>query len=169
MSKASPVFKAMLAPHLQEGTQLQAQGSVEILLPDDDPDWMLMICRIAHHATSNVPGHMRHVNHILRASELCDKYDLSRLLKPRIQCWISWKIRILTWSRPAHLKATEREQLLVAAYRCRHSAMFSLVGRDIIINDGDANVKRERSAWSLEISIHATTVLGMLESDSPTN
>ncbi|GIZ45836.1 hypothetical protein CKM354_000898700 [Cercospora kikuchii] len=51
LSKASPVFQAMLGPNFREGQQLRSNGNtepVEIPLPDDDPKAMTLMCRLLH-------------------------------------------------------------------------------------------------------------------------
>ena len=61
---ASPVFKALLQTGFIEGDQLRANGSLELTLPDDDPDAMLVLLNIIH-------GYFRNVPHSFNLGQLC--------------------------------------------------------------------------------------------------
>ncbi|EFR04839.1 hypothetical protein MGYG_07842 [Nannizzia gypsea CBS 118893] len=72
---ASPVFRAMLEHRFGESQALRAVGSVEIPLPDDDPDAFLIVLNIIH-------GHLRQVplqvdlQMLTQLAILVDKYEL---------------------------------------------------------------------------------------------
>lgn len=75
VSNASPVFKSMLAPRFSEGVQLQAHGSIEISLVDDDAKALKTTCQIVHHDNDALARYIPSVGELLRLSGLCDTYD----------------------------------------------------------------------------------------------
>lgn len=48
LSYRSTVFKKMLSPNFKEGHQLAALSRVQIPLPDDDVDLLIIMCKILH-------------------------------------------------------------------------------------------------------------------------
>lgn len=77
----------MLGPHFSEGTTLASSASVEIPLPDDDPDAMEVICNVLHMRNDKVPTEFAAPDVILLAA-LCDKYDLCVALSPAMSLWL---------------------------------------------------------------------------------
>jgi hypothetical protein len=56
MILASPCFRSMLdSDSFSEGSTLRSEGSVEIPFPEDNPDAFLIILRIIHGMTRQVP------------------------------------------------------------------------------------------------------------------
>ncbi|KAK2873447.1 hypothetical protein FQN49_002370 [Arthroderma sp. PD_2] len=94
---ASPVFRVMLQHKFNESNVLRVTGSVEIPLPDDDPDAFLIILNIIH-------GHLRQVPlevdlHMLtQLAILVDKYELHE----RIEMFASFWFRNLKPTIPEH-------------------------------------------------------------------
>ena len=54
LSRSSRVFKAMLSTKSREGTQLQANGAIEISLLEDSAAAMSMVCNLLHLQFDNV-------------------------------------------------------------------------------------------------------------------
>lgn len=84
---ASPVFRAMLGPHFSEGSTLASSESVEIPLPDDDPDAMEVICYVLHMRNDDAPSELAGGDLIYLAG-LCDKYDLFVAMRPAMNLWL---------------------------------------------------------------------------------
>lgn len=79
---SSSVFRAMLRPRnsthaMSEASTLQATGRVEIPLPEDDLDAMLIILRIIHHRYAEVSRHISR-SVLAQVAILVDKYDLRK-------------------------------------------------------------------------------------------
>ncbi|KAK2805673.1 hypothetical protein FQN51_009176 [Onygenales sp. PD_10] len=72
---ASSVFRAMLQRRFNESNVLQRTGSVEIPLPDDDPDAFLILLNIIHGHMRKVPAQLD-IQTFTQVAVLVDKYDL---------------------------------------------------------------------------------------------
>lgn len=135
MSKASPVFKAMLSPHFAEGTKLRTTGSIELNLNEDDPVSMLIICRIAHLQNRFVPNSMS-VSQLLDISEVCDKYDFREMLRTQAIQWITSALEELDDNEGRDVRG-KREDLLMAAYGFGSATMFARCGEELITKEAD--------------------------------
>jgi BTB/POZ domain-containing protein len=79
----SPVFKAMLTGGFREASK----DASEIYLPDDDPDALLFLLRIAHVRFSDLPKRMS-LKELYRLAIACDKYDTIRAARPFIEKYV---------------------------------------------------------------------------------
>lgn len=151
----------MLSPHFLEGSQLQNAGVVEIELQEDDADWMINVCRIAHNQTDKVVLYIYNFDGFLSVSGLCDKYDLRKLMKSWAKCWMTDMIYKNYYGR--YVLPSDREKLLVAAYRFRHAEMFILVGNRMITQSNEQSGKPDHNTWSPDLGINTAAILGELE------
>ncbi|KAK5118116.1 hypothetical protein LTR62_004163 [Meristemomyces frigidus] len=88
LTRASPVFKAMLAPKFKGGAALATNASVEIPLPDDDPRLLLVLCKVIHLSYGDdMPATMPEKD-ILAMAQLCDKYACTPVLRPFFHAWV---------------------------------------------------------------------------------
>ena len=178
LSMASPVFKSLLSPRFKEGTQLQS-GSVEIPLPDDDSDSLIIIGHILHFQIDKVPFKLS-TQDLLQVARVADKYDLANVLKPMAHCWIppllpempsTFVLSNVPWD------SARRQDLLLAAYSFGHVEIFENIGRDIVLqNDGTEMAKekleyvpdelaelfRKWSSVTISLDVCAHSPLGML-------
>ncbi|KAK5718669.1 hypothetical protein LTR15_008402 [Elasticomyces elasticus] len=87
MSLASPVFRVLLAPKFREGVTLAAATTVDIPLPDN-PDDMLVLCNVFHMRHDKVQP-LLSANQLLRCAQLCDKYDCVMAMRPSFEVWVN--------------------------------------------------------------------------------
>lgn len=73
----SPVFKAMLTGGFREAVATNSQ----IPLPDDDPDALLLLLRIAHLKFKDLP-HTLSFRALYKLAVVCDKYDAAGAVRP---------------------------------------------------------------------------------------
>ena len=85
---ASTVFKALLNGSFREGFQLRASGHVEVPLPDDYPDGLLVILYILHCRFDVMPKKIT-PNILMQVVLLADKYDVVKILTPFAQTWLA--------------------------------------------------------------------------------
>ncbi|KAK4690999.1 hypothetical protein P7C71_g5912, partial [Lecanoromycetidae sp. Uapishka_2] len=90
LSRASPVFAAMLGPRFAEGRALQYLAPAEfssIPLPEDDVDAMIRLCR-AFHFKLSINEELVTFDFCLKLASLCDKYDASIALGSWSEVWM---------------------------------------------------------------------------------
>jgi hypothetical protein len=87
LAHASPVFKALLGPHFREGNTFAASSSVEIPLPDDDPDVMEAICLVLHMRNEDVSSYTTK-NELITLVNHCDKYNILAAMRPVLNLWL---------------------------------------------------------------------------------
>ncbi|KAL2071709.1 hypothetical protein VTL71DRAFT_12944 [Oculimacula yallundae] len=92
MSLGSPTFASMLGPDYKEGRDLQAQGSVIIPLPDDDPDTLIILLNIIHGKTRLVPREVD-IDLLARLAALVDYYNFHEIVELWSDFWID-KIKL---------------------------------------------------------------------------
>ncbi|KAK1822421.1 hypothetical protein LTR12_003180 [Friedmanniomyces endolithicus] len=83
MSYGSPVFKTLLGPKFMEGTALATSSTVEIPLPEDNPEHMSVLCNIFHMRNDRIvqlglPFLANFVN-------TCDKYACALAVQPTVE------------------------------------------------------------------------------------
>ncbi|CAI6092831.1 unnamed protein product [Clonostachys chloroleuca] len=90
LSIASPVFKAMFCGEFSEGARLAARHEpsppFQLPLPDDDGDAMLLLCKLLHFATDDVPD-LPGLDLLAKLAEVCDKYQCTSVLRHCGNCW----------------------------------------------------------------------------------
>lgn len=86
LSRASPVFKAMLYGCFGEANRPPQQESWVVLLPEDDPKAAELMLSIVHSRFENLPANlaMTWLRDILVFS---DKYDMTKAIRPWAQTW----------------------------------------------------------------------------------
>ena len=72
MTVISKVFQALLGHHFSEG-QIQHDDQNPLLLPDDDPKAMSLMCKLAHHKIMQLSDIQ--ANDLESLVVVCDKYD----------------------------------------------------------------------------------------------
>lgn len=72
---ASSVFKSMLQGHFVEGQTLRSTGSLDLPLPDDDPDAFTILLNVIHGRSSDVPQKVG-LSLMIEIAILVDKYQL---------------------------------------------------------------------------------------------
>lgn len=123
LSRASPVFKALLSPRFSEGAELSSRGKAEVALPEDDSGALEIVCLVLHHRNEEkVFGISLDV--LGTIAWLADKYDLFDALHPASYVWVSQLERLKN--------IDNRQTLLMAAYLFRHSQIFEDIGKDIV-------------------------------------
>jgi hypothetical protein len=87
LSLASPVFAAMFSLNFKEGSNLSSDSPSEVLLPDDDPEAMTVLCNCLHFRSDKIP---RNVEFLLLRSlaVLCDKYDCATAISAWCTLWL---------------------------------------------------------------------------------
>lgn len=87
LSLASPVFAAMFSPHFKEVSALSPVHPSEVVLPEDDPDAMTLLCNCLHFQTDKIPRDLKFP--LLKAlAILCDKYDAAKAISPWSILWL---------------------------------------------------------------------------------
>jgi hypothetical protein len=92
MSMASPIWKAMFNP--ASGFR-ESNPDVAVEFPEDDPNMMLILLRIAHLQFNEVPKSITFAC-LRELAVLCDKYDTVGLVQPFIENWMGpWALLCL--------------------------------------------------------------------------
>jgi hypothetical protein len=92
MSMASPIWKAMFNP---TSGFLESNPDVPVEFPEDDPDALLILLRIAHLKFHEIPKSIS-FSWLTELAVLCDKYDCVGLAQPFIEKWVSpWTLLCL--------------------------------------------------------------------------
>lgn len=116
----------MLGPHFKEGHTLAATSSIELPLPEDDPEAMLTLCRVLHfHNKETVL--LFDVNHILGVAVLADKYDCTEAMMPSVACWVYENLKLDT------IHKTERQTLLLAAHYVKSTRLYATIGHELVM------------------------------------
>lgn len=85
---ASPVFAAMLDRNkFKEGVTLHSEGSVEIELPDDDPDAFIVLLNVVHGHTRTVPRRTT-LFMLNQIAILVNKYHMVEVIEVFSDMWI---------------------------------------------------------------------------------
>jgi hypothetical protein len=124
---ASKVFAKMLSGGWKEAVALEETNSVDITLPEDDPEAMQQLLSVFHFRTKDLPSPPT-LDVIARMRALCEKYDLAHTAIP----WIKDYLR--QHSIPK-LDAVETSLYMLAAEGCckdlsqaiRHHALATLM------------------------------------------
>ena len=84
---ASSVFEAMLSQSFKENLVLRSVGTVDLPLPDDDPIALLMLLKIIHGQTKDVPLEVD-MCMLTRLAIVVDKYQLHVVVGILSRIWI---------------------------------------------------------------------------------
>lgn len=124
---SSSTFRAMLGPHFKEGKSLGEYGSVEIELPEDDPQTMTTMCKVMHH-NPDIMHEPTTALDLANLAHIADKYDTVRALGPSTSYLIN-KVRDLSLHGDLAL-------LLGVAGTFGHTTLFNKIGKDIVMGCG---------------------------------
>ena len=143
LTRASPVFKAMLGPNFSEGQALRSAANPKtITLQDDDTESMTALCVLLHRNLNTVHletsfGAMQTADatRILQVAILADKYALVNHLEhdlgPTLLAPFTGRLRART------LDLLQALHLVVAAYLLQQGELFTLFARRVIMDYGD--------------------------------
>jgi hypothetical protein len=107
LSLASSVFEAMFEGRFAEGQNLSTTSPPTIPFPDDDPEYMAILCKLVHMQTDDIPGALK-ISELVEFAVLCEKYNCANGVRPWSRVWVS-----------QHLPTPEThgfEQLLVVSF-----------------------------------------------------
>ena len=93
LSLASPVFEAMFNGCFAEGQALSSESPREVPLPDDELMSMLLICRITHMRTADLPEELT-VETFADFASTCDKYQCSEAVEAWSKVWTRELIKV---------------------------------------------------------------------------
>ena len=86
---ASPVWRAMFNSSGHFAEACSSAGVREVRLADDDPDALLLVLRIAHLQFRDISTELA-FKQLLNIALVCDKYDISELVRPWLPQWLGW-------------------------------------------------------------------------------
>ena len=133
--------------NFKEGRELQENGSVEVVLQDDDPTAMGIMADILHLDYDEVPNAVS-MAQLWDVAQLIDKYDAAKAVKPMVKCWIQALL--------ATADDEARQALLVVAYRVQHSEEFALVGKEMAMKNRHPMLPARGTACGIEIPTEMT-------------
>ena len=67
----------------------------EVEMPDDDPEAMLIILKIAHLKFDQLPGKKMSLDELHNLATVCDKYDTVAVIRPFLPNWIEAWLELL--------------------------------------------------------------------------
>ncbi|KAI9882231.1 MAG: hypothetical protein M1823_006025 [Watsoniomyces obsoletus] len=88
LSLASPVFKAMLRGSFRESVKLANTKEVEVRLPDDDADIMLLMLKVIHHHWRSASRSIDFVT-IKNVALMVDKYAVKETAAAGFYIWLN--------------------------------------------------------------------------------
>lgn len=157
LARSSPVWENMLYGPFAEGKAQQDGGDWEILLPEDRPRGLRILCHVAHGKFDDLPQAIAH-NELLYLTVLADKYDMTSLLKP---FWSNW---LGNPDRVAESAAGDLVDYLSVCHKLGyglgfHKAFVYLATRTATYDDGqlyidgfeDYNLYVDDQPWLLDI------------------
>ena len=87
LRSASKVFNAMFGPNWSEGQGLSEQSPRQVIMEEDDPEALRIICCVIHHLNDDVPRTLSPEQVFQIAIEI-DKYDLAVALRYATSQWL---------------------------------------------------------------------------------
>jgi len=88
MSEASSVFAAMFDGRFLEGQSSTTDAQREVLLPEDDPGSMTILCKIVHFKADDVFESLT-LDALAEFAILCEKYDCTRAAASWAMVWVN--------------------------------------------------------------------------------
>ncbi|KAF2724968.1 hypothetical protein K431DRAFT_343440 [Polychaeton citri CBS 116435] len=122
LSNASRVFKALFSPRFSEGATLSSVGSVEIPLPNDEPESMRIMCAALHFKLKPEDDNISSPT-LLSLARLSDKYDCAAALR---HCFYTWFTEGDFWTLLATARAFN------AAYIIQDHRFVDKFGQNLI-------------------------------------
>ncbi|KAF8545524.1 hypothetical protein BDD12DRAFT_800569 [Trichophaea hybrida] len=141
LSFASPVFEAMLRPTFAEGIQLEKTGTTEFTLDDDHPEALVIVLKVIHHCTDDIPDYLD-VGMIYIVALIVDKYDVVRPLVSWFKLWIQP-------FRGIAAKSPRYKEWFWISWVSRDAALFAETTRRLVLetkldDDGEMVIKGKR-------------------------
>lgn len=128
LALASSVFSAMMGPRSMflEGTRLRSAAQLELTL-DDNPDAMLLILKLLHHRSNDVPREVD-LGMLYEIVLIADKYDLTEALVPWVIIWTGHHREQQLFG-----SASSPELQLCISWMLRDSTTFKEISRRLIL------------------------------------
>lgn len=144
---ASSVFKAMLKNKFKEATVLHTMKYLEIPLPDDDPDALLILLNIIHGHLRRVPRKIS-VPMLTAISVLVDKYQFHEAAEIFAEIWMDH----VKPSMPAQL-TEEVLSWLCISWVFKRPFEFSRVTRIIQYESSEALKDEQTASYPIPDSV----------------
>lgn len=117
----------------KEGSELGANGSANVKLPDDSAEGMSILCRIIHLQHRDVPKQLS-MSSLLDTAKLADKYEMYLAIQPTAEGWIRSSLECTSPYGP-YPADDDRQTLLAVAHFFRTKVGFDLVAPQIILKN----------------------------------
>lgn len=158
LSISSPVFRAMYGAESRfresMDKEFEQDGTQTVSFEDDDFQTMVMITRIMHLQSDQVPDNLT-FKQLYQVAVLCDKYDLKRCLGP-------WP---MVWAKP-HLNSYNLEgyeSWLFMSAVFGYDGLFKEVTRHLILNSKIHPLNSVVTTKGIDVSEGvSSTVIGKL-------
>ncbi|KAK4177139.1 hypothetical protein QBC36DRAFT_372454 [Triangularia setosa] len=121
LRRASPVWKAMLFGPWSESKPKDGSKWL-VRLPADDTDALTVVLGIIHNVYDSVPSDTITPTLMWKILVVCDKYDMTRILKP-------WA---LSWSKHVRGLNTNYEKAIFIAWELGDEAWFASRFKDLV-------------------------------------
>ncbi|CAK3817741.1 Hypothetical predicted protein [Lecanosticta acicola] len=125
LSQGSSVFASMLSPHFKEGSTLSRDSQVTVPFPEDDPDSMVVLCKVLH-MRYNMKIENMSPSGILQLGVVVDKYDCLVAMSALPYYWIN--------KQSARTDGHSRAMLFVASFLFKEPETFQRLGYDLQMN-----------------------------------
>lgn len=123
LSLASPVFAAMFDGRFSEGQNLSPASPRTVPLPDDDPESIIMICKIAHFQTSQLPVKITAMA-VSKLALACNKYDCVDGVRSWAIIWIAALLE--------DPDAADFEKMILATHLLELPSEFSRISQRLV-------------------------------------
>ncbi|KAK5169578.1 uncharacterized protein LTR77_005555 [Saxophila tyrrhenica] len=131
LTVSSKVFKALLSPQFKEGAELAGAGSVEIALPEDDPEAMAIMCKVLHlWGRNDIEPRSLTTEQLLNVAVPPDKYGCTRAMRRAAEQWIKQLEKVVDH--------TKLHSLIAACFYFDHEPMWRLVSRAFVFESTEA-------------------------------
>lgn len=124
MSLASPIWNAMFNP--ANGFR-ESNPNVPVEFPEDNPDVLLILLRIAHLQFHSLPKSISFA-WLRELAVLCDKFDTVGLVQPFIEGWLS------PWTQLCLEPGYEDWLFIAWAFGCHH--IFESLTTSLVLSSG---------------------------------
>lgn len=131
LTNASPYFKALLTGPFSEATDLSQNGTVEIPLPDDDPEAMLIVMKAVHGVWRGIKPRLK-LELLKNIAVVVDKYDLFDSVCTVLGTWVS---TVRVGDRRARLQDVAIWFLCVA-FVFNQGGAFQFATRELVLDTG---------------------------------
>lgn len=137
LTNASPYFKALLTGSFSEATDLDQNGHVEIPLPDDDAEAMLIVMKAVHGVWRGICPRLK-LELLKNIAVVVDKYDLFDSVCTVLGTWVS---TVRVGDRRARLQDVA-VWFLCVAFVFNQGGAFQFATREFVLDTGgDVDVR----------------------------